>query len=182
MKLLNLCALSSLLASDVIGELVTWSCKNSPMACENFCYATTCRGVPNEYQKHNRGPGASDENRRASGAKFNPCNDARRNTYWCQQYGKCHVPPIPDMQADEWPAARLVQGGVGAWLRCINKRDNQSRSIMLSRVNETHRADSNSQAVVRLGSMLKGLIASPSQIWTMPGKWKTVDPAFRGCF
>lgn len=129
MKLHTLCALLSLLALHVIGqELVTWKCTNSPMACENFCYATNCRGVRNEYQKHNRGKAESEAKRAASGVSRNPCNDLRRKTYWCQQYGKCHDPPIANVQADEWPAARLEQGGTGAWLRCIDGRDNQSKS------------------------------------------------------
>lgn len=42
------------------------------------------------------------------------------------------------MQADEWPAARMEEGGDGAWLRCVDGSDNESESYVLTQFRDYH--------------------------------------------
>ena len=105
-------------------ENIAWNCTGSPNACENFCFATYCRNVPNLYQRHKKGKSEVRRRRTLSGAAYQPCTSIHRNTYWCRRYGYCKPNPPKDIQCDEWPKASLVQGGAGAWLRCMDGWDN----------------------------------------------------------
>ena len=108
---------------------IRWNCHDSPMACETYCYTTQCLNPPLENLWENGPTGTNKVNRKKSGVDpFHPCTDIDLNTYWCRTYGACPDSSRQDINTDEWPGARTLQGGTNAWLNCIDGRDNRSES------------------------------------------------------
>ncbi|KAJ0415143.1 deoxyribonuclease NucA/NucB-domain-containing protein [Aspergillus carlsbadensis] len=97
-----------------------WDCANTPFACINYCYAVQCgeaRNVqtraPNDRTQHRI-------NRVRSGSEASPC----QSLDFLKLKG--------GFSCDEFPFASSLEGGYGAYLRCIPYKENSRQGGMIS--------------------------------------------------
>ena len=114
-------------------QQIDWDCSKSQQACENYCFTTICLPSPLDNDWENGPAGKTSKiHRQESGVKDNrPCTNLmpQKQTYWCKKYGQCPPSELEGINADEWPAARTLQGGVNAWLRCMDGADNRGEKM-----------------------------------------------------
>ena len=90
-----------------------WDCTNSPEACNNACYAVRCRGFSGLLTYDSDAKNEAKRRTNAGCKSSSPC--AANSTLSYNSYGdSCH----------EYPFASSEQGGSGAFLRCVDQKEN----------------------------------------------------------
>lgn len=104
-------------AKPAAQPIFSWKCAGSEQACNNFCFATKCRGKPSVLTYAGRTESEAGKVRSAAGCGRRPCKGAL-----AAQGDSC----------DEYPFASSNQGGAGAVLRCVPLAHNTVQGRQLS--------------------------------------------------
>ncbi|KAL1957772.1 hypothetical protein VTO42DRAFT_5490 [Malbranchea cinnamomea] len=103
-------------------KVFTWDCRNSIGACQNFCYYRNCQRGAKRQLTYDPNQANVDKRRKASGCSKNPCGKNSKLPW--RKFGD---------SCDEFPFASTKEGGKGAQLRCVPRKENSSEGGQLSR-------------------------------------------------